>query len=105
MCVAKVVQAYDTHPGAAGDALEALRDRMRVDGFAHGVSEHPAPAVDTDGTLLGGLPVPPCREDVDGGRVEVDAPSGVGGLASGLADVVADGDRPRLIEMVAASGS
>lgn len=58
------------------------------------VGEHVAGVVVADGGELGGLVGLPCLEDVEGGRVEVDGAPGVGGLAAGFVELVADGDEP-----------
>jgi hypothetical protein len=43
---------------------------------------------------LGLLPAPPGDEDRHRGRIEVDAAAGVGCLATGLVQLVVDGDQP-----------
>jgi hypothetical protein len=55
-----------------------------MDRLTGAVGEDPAGAVDLGSTYLGLLPVPPCAEDLDAGRVEVDGSARVAGLASGL---------------------
>src|SRR2546421_12641589 len=57
-----------------------------------GVGEDPAVVVDADGGKLGGLQRLPAAQHGDGGGVEIGAASGVVSLASGLVELVADGD-------------
>lgn len=65
-----------------------LTDRVTVD-------EHPPIGVDPDSGELCGLQGVPPGAHRQRGRVEVDGPSRVAGLASSLVEFVADGDEPR----------
>ena len=88
--VAEAVEADDRDASSADDLFEDLGDGMGMDRFTGRAGEHLVGGLHTDCSAFGGLECMPALEHVDGGGVEVDGSSGVGGLASGLAQFVAD---------------
>jgi hypothetical protein len=81
--------------GVADDPPERLVHGVGVEGLALAVGEHPRfLRFDAGRGELGGLEGLPAVEDGQGGGVQVDAAAGCLGLASGLVELVADGDEP-----------
>ena len=80
--VAQVVKSDEWHTGAPHDPFEGLRNRMGVEWLAGSVGEHPAVVLCADGCQFVVLPGAPRLEEGDGSGVDVDAASGVAGLAA-----------------------
>ena len=80
-------------------ARRAIRSKVGVTacgwiGLAVAVGEHPPVELDAGRGGLGALQRPPGVEHRQRRGVEVDGAAGVAGLASGLVQLVADGDEP-----------